>query len=48
MNELDWFFNSDGDIENSDYITSSDYLGYGQKQDDDFFIPLTWYNPSLY
>jgi hypothetical protein len=27
--------NSDGNIENGDYITSSDYLGYGEKQDDD-------------
>ncbi len=27
--------NSNGNIENGDYITSSDYLGYGEKQDDD-------------
>jgi hypothetical protein len=26
---------SNGSIENGDYITSSDYLGYGEKQDDD-------------
>ena len=30
-----WVCNSNGNIENGDYITSSDYLGYGEKQDDD-------------
>ena len=26
-----WICNSNGNIENGDYITSSDYLGYGEK-----------------
>ena len=26
-----WVCNSNGSIENGDYITSSDYLGYGEK-----------------
>ena len=30
-----WVCNANGDIENGDYITSSDVPGYGQKQDDD-------------
>jgi hypothetical protein len=30
-----WVCKSNGNIENGDYITSSDYLGYGEKQDDD-------------
>ena len=30
-----WVCNSNGNIENGDYITSSDYIGYGEKQDDD-------------
>jgi hypothetical protein len=30
-----WVCNSDGNIENGDYITSSDYLVYGEKQDND-------------
>ena len=30
-----WVCNSNGNIENGDYITPSDYLGYGEKQDDD-------------
>ena len=30
-----WVCNSNGNIENGDYITLSDYLGYGEKQDDD-------------
>ncbi len=28
-----WVCNSNGNIENRDYITSSDYLGNGEKQD---------------
>ena len=32
-----WVCNSNGNIENGDYITSSNYLGYGEKQDDDLF-----------
>ncbi len=27
--------NSNGNIENGDYITTSNYLGYGEIQDDD-------------
>ncbi len=30
-----WVCNSNGNIENGDYIASSDYIGYGGKQDDD-------------
>ncbi len=30
-----WVCNANGDIDNGDYITSSDVPGYGQKQDDD-------------
>jgi hypothetical protein len=33
--------NSNGKIENGDYITSSDYLGYGEKQDDDILHNYT-------
>ena len=33
--------NSNGAIENGDYITSSDYLGYGEKQDDDLLHNYT-------
>ena len=33
--------NSNGNIENGDYITSSDYLGYGEKQDDDLLHNYT-------
>jgi hypothetical protein len=33
--------NSNGNIENGDYITSSDYLGYGQLQDDDILHNYT-------
>ena len=33
--------NSNGNIENGDYITSSDYLGYGEKQDDDILHNYT-------
>ncbi len=33
--------NSDGNIETGVYITSSDYLGYGEKQDDDLLHNYT-------
>jgi hypothetical protein len=33
--------NSNGNIENGDYITSSDYLGYGEIQDDDLLHNYT-------
>ena len=33
--------NSNGNIENGDYITSSDYLGYGEKQDEFFLCNYT-------
>ena len=36
-----WVANSNGNIENGDYITSSDYLGYGEKQDDDLLHNYT-------
>ena len=36
-----WVCNSNGSIENGDYITSSDYLGYGEKQDDDLLHNYT-------
>jgi hypothetical protein len=36
-----WVCNSNGIIENGDYITSSDYLGYGEKQDDDLLHNYT-------
>jgi len=36
-----WFFNSNGNVENGDYITSSDYLGYGEKQDEIFLANFT-------
>ena len=36
-----WVVNSNGNIENGDYITSSDYLGYGEKQDDDLLHNYT-------
>ncbi len=32
---------SNGNIENGDYITSSDYLRYGEKQDDDLLHNYT-------
>jgi len=32
---------SNGSIENGDYITSSDYLGYGERQDDDILHNYT-------
>ena len=31
----------DSNIENGDYITSSDYLGYGEKQDEVFLCNYT-------
>jgi hypothetical protein len=36
-----WVCNSNGNIENGDYITSSDYLGYGEKQDEIFLCNFT-------
>ena len=36
-----YIINSNGNIENGDYITSSDYLGYGEKQDDDLLHNYT-------
>jgi hypothetical protein len=36
-----YVINSNGNIENGDYITSSDYLGYGEKQDDDILHNYT-------
>ncbi len=36
-----WVVNSNGNIENGDYITSSDYLGYGEKQDTEFLCNYT-------
>ena len=33
--------NSNGNIENGDYITSSDHLGYGEKQDEIFLANYT-------
>ncbi len=38
-----WVVNSNGNIENGDYnyITSSDYLGYGEKQDEIFLCNFT-------
>jgi hypothetical protein len=33
--------NSNGNIENGDYITSSGYLGYGEKQDDNLLHNYT-------
>ena len=33
--------NSNGCFENGDFITSSDYIGYGQLQDDDLFHNYT-------
>ncbi len=36
-----WVCNSNGNVENGDYITSSDYLGYGEKQDDDLLHNYT-------
>ncbi len=36
-----WVCNSNGNIENGDYLTSSNYLGYGEKQDDDILHNYT-------
>jgi hypothetical protein len=36
-----WVINSNGNIENGDYITSSDFLGYGEKQDEIFLCNYT-------
>jgi len=36
-----WVCNSNGNIENGDYITSSDYLGYGEKQDEIYLCNFT-------
>jgi hypothetical protein len=36
-----WICNSNGNIENGDYIQSSNYLGYGEKQDDDLLHNYT-------
>jgi hypothetical protein len=36
-----WVCNSNGNIENGDYIQSSDHLGYGEKQDDDLLHNYT-------
>jgi large exoprotein involved in heme utilization and adhesion len=36
-----YIINSNGNIENGDYITSSDYMGYGEKQDDDLLHNYT-------
>ena len=36
-----WVCDAAGNLENGDYITSSDVPGYGQKQDDDFLRNYT-------
>ena len=36
-----WVCNANGNIENGDYIQSSDHLGYGEKQDDDLLHNYT-------
>jgi len=36
-----WICNSNGNIENGDFIQSSVYLGYGERQDDDLFHNYT-------
>jgi hypothetical protein len=36
-----WVCNSAGNFENGDLITTSDYLGYGERQDDDLFHNYT-------
>ncbi len=36
-----WVANSNGNVENGDYIQSSDHLGYGEKQDDDLLHNFT-------
>ena len=36
-----WVCNANGNIENGDYIQSSNYLGYGEKQDSEFLANYT-------
>ncbi len=36
-----WVINSNSNIENGDYITSSDFIGYGEKHDDDILHNYT-------
>jgi hypothetical protein len=36
-----WICNSNANIENGDYIQSSNHLGYGEKQDDDLLHNYT-------
>ena len=36
-----WVCNSNGDFENGDLITTSDYLGYGELQDSEFITNYT-------
>ena len=36
-----WVCNSNGNIENGDFIQSSDFLGYGEKQDEIFLRNYT-------
>ena len=36
-----WVINSNGNVENGDYIQSSDFLGYGERQDDDILHNYT-------
>jgi hypothetical protein len=36
-----WCINSNGNFQNGDLITSSDYLGYGEKQDSEFITNYT-------
>ena len=36
-----WVIKSNNNIENGDYITSSNYLGYGEKQDSEFLANYT-------
>jgi hypothetical protein len=42
-----WVCNSNGSIENGDYIQSSDNLGYGEKQDDDLLHNYTVANANM-
>ncbi len=42
-----WVCISNGNIENGDYIQSSDYLGYGEKQDDDLLYNYTVANATI-
>ena len=36
-----WIVNTNGNLENGDYIQSSDIIGHGEKQDDDFLHNYT-------